>query len=129
MPGLAALKSNSHHVKAADTTRLTGSVDIDAALKSLYPHDARWDYVVGYGDEAYFIEVHPASTSNVAEMIKKVNWLKNWLASSAPDLMKLHKQEVYYWVPSGGVGISKGSVQYKRIALSHLQIKKPVTLP
>ncbi len=127
--GLTALKANSKAVKPTNTKLVDGSVDIDEAVKALRPSESRWDYVVGYADEAFFIEVHPANTSNVEEMVKKVKWLKNWLNSSAPDLKRLHKNDVYYWVPSGRVNILKGSVQDRKIAANHLQIKNPVILP
>ncbi len=127
-PGLTALKANSKVVNAVNTKLIDGSVDIDEAVKTIRPNESRWDYVVGYADEAYFIEVHPANTSNVEEMVKKVRWLKNWLATTAPDLKALHKKEVYYWVPSGNVKILKGSVQDRKIAANHLQIKNPVIL-
>ena len=128
-PGLSALKGNSKAVRATDTKLIDGSVDIDEAVRDKYPEDSRWDYVVGYANEAFFIEVHPAATSNVDEMVKKVKWLKDWLASSATDLKTLHKKEVYYWVPSGKVNILPGSVQYRKIAANHLMIKNPVVIP
>ena len=126
--GLSALKANSKYVKVTNTKLLDGSVDIDEAVRDKYPEDSRWDYVVGYANEAFFIEVHPAATSNIDDMVKKVKWLKNWLASSAPDLKSLHKIEVYYWIPSGRVSILKGSVQDRKIAANHLQIKNPVII-
>lgn len=129
MPGLSALKGNSKHVKPTDTKLVNGSVDIDDTLKVIYPNESRWDYVVGYADEAFFIEVHPAGTSNVSEMVNKVKWLKNWLASSAPDLNVLHKTKVYYWIPSGKFSILPGSVEFKRIAANNLRIEKPLPLP
>lgn len=128
-PGLSALKGNSKVVRVADTKLIDGSVDIDEAVRDKYPEDSRWDYVVGYADEAFFIEVHPAATSNVDEMVKKVKWLKVWLSSCASELKKLHKKEVYYWVPSGRVNILPGSVQYRKIAAYRLQIKNPVVIP
>lgn len=108
LTGLSALKANSKYVRVTNTKLLDGSVDIDEAVRDKYPEDSRWDYVVGYENEAFFIEVHPAATSNVDDMVKKVKWLKNWLASSAPDLKSLHKIEVYYWIPSRRVSILKG---------------------
>lgn len=126
--GLSALKSDSKFVKTANPKLIEGSVDIDGAVKKLYPEDARWDYVVGYNDEAVFIEVHPAATSNVSEMVSKVKWLKSWLDSKAQDLRELNKSKVYYWIPSGGVSILKGSAQYKQIAANHLKIKRVVDL-
>lgn len=128
-PGFLALKANSKVLYAENTKLINGSVDIDEAVKAHRPNEARWDYVVGYANEAYFIEVHPANTSNVEEMVKKVTWLKNWLETKAPNLKALNKNEVYYWVPSGKVKILKGSVQDRKIAANHLQIKNKVTLP
>lgn len=55
-----------------------GSVDIDLRLSSKYPNSNRWDYVIGYGDCAYFLEVHSAETSEVNVVLKKLNWLKDW---------------------------------------------------
>lgn len=52
-PGLSALKGNSKDVKAADTKLIEGSVDIDEAVRDKYPEDSRWDYVVGYSNEAF----------------------------------------------------------------------------
>lgn len=128
-PGLSAMKGYSILVRAANTKLIDGSVDIDEAVRDKYPEDSRWDFVVGYANEAFFIEVHPAATSNVEEMLNKVKWLKGWLVSSAPVLKTLHKKDVYYWVPTKGVSILKNSVQYKKISLNHLVIKNPVTIP
>lgn len=126
--GLSALGSNSVCVKVQNTKLLDGSVDIDEALKSIRPDDARWDYVVGYSGNAYFLEVHPADTKNVDEMVKKVIWLKNWLNSVATDLKKLHKSGVYHWIPSGRVRILKSSTQYRKIAANNLTISNPLFL-
>ena len=75
-PELTAMKGNSKVVKVKNSKLINGSIDIDDALRYTYPNDSRWDYVVGYDNEVFFIEVHPAATSNVGEMINKVNWLK-----------------------------------------------------
>lgn len=74
--GLQALGSNSVVIKVQNNRSLNGSVDIDTTTSSLYPQDARWDYTVGYDNRAYFVEVHPANTSNVKEMIHKKNGWK-----------------------------------------------------
>lgn len=126
--GLAALRSESSFVKPENPRLVNGSVDLDNALRCIYPNDARWDFVIGYSGEAFFIEVHPADTANVDEMIKKVNWLKKWLATKARDLKDLHKCGVFHWIPSGRVKISKNSPQYRKIALNNLSIKSPLYL-
>lgn len=128
-PGLSALRTNSKLIKPRNPKLLDGSVDIDNAVISIYPDESRWDYVVGYSNEAFFIEVHPADTTNVNEMLNKVKWLKQWLDKVAPDLKRLHKGGVFYWIPSGRVNILKGSNQYRKIAANNLLIKNPLPLP
>lgn len=127
-PGLSALGANSAHIKPSKTHLVTGSVDIDSSVKSLHPNEPRWDYAIGYANEVFFVEVHPADTSNVNEMINKVNWLKEWLSSIAPDLKKLHKCGFYHWIPSGRMRISRNSPQYRRIAANNIVIKKPLAI-
>lgn len=127
-PGLSAMGPNSTAVRAENSGLIDGSVDIDSAVKNLRPGEPRWDYAVGYLDEAYFIEVHPADTKNVDEMVKKVTWLKKWLTDVAPDLKKLHKSGTYHWIPSGRVKILKNSTQYKKIVANNLLISKQLCL-
>lgn len=126
--GLSALGRNSASVIVEDTNQLNGSVDIDSAVKEIRPNDARWDYTFGYKGNAYFLEVHPADTKNVDEMIKKVKWLKDWLTSVAPDLKHLHKCGVFHWIPSGRVNILPSSSQHRKIALNNLCITKVLKL-
>lgn len=73
--GLQALESkDAGKVKPQNPRKLSGSVYLDKCLKTTNPHDARWDYVIGYREKAYFVEVHPANTSNVDEVVKKKKW-------------------------------------------------------
>lgn len=124
--GLQAMGSNSTHVQAEDKRCLSGSVDIDNCTKSLYPNDSRWDYVIGYDEKAYFVEVHPADTGNVDEMIKKAKWLRSWLNKHSSELTQI---ETMYWIPSGRTNILKTSKQYRLIAKNNLIIMKPLKLP
>lgn len=131
--GLQALRQNSVAVQAADTKRLTGSVDIDAATKRLYPNDSRWDYAIGYAAHAYFVEVHPANTANVCEMVKKVEWLRQWLKNEGTPLDALMEGDgggrTFYWIPSGRCAILPNSPQSRLIAKHHLIItKRPMLL-
>lgn len=124
--GLQAMGSNSKYVKAEDSRCLSGSVDIDNCTKRLYPNDSRWDYVIGYDEKAYFVEVHPADAGNVDEMIKKAEWLKRWLNQYSSELVKI---EAMYWVPFGRTNIPKTSKQYRLIAKNNLIIMKSLKLP
>lgn len=120
--GLRAMGKDSSRVCAADTKLLTGSVDIDRATKKLYPEDARWDFAIGYGAGAYFVEVHPASTSNVAEVINKARWLKLWLRETGKPLCELWADGLLHWVASGKVAIAKTSPQYRRLSVAGVRL-------
>ena len=58
--GLQALGANSSKVEVRSTRELAGSVDIDTCLKKYYPIESRWDYVFGYKDRIYYMEIHLA---------------------------------------------------------------------
>ena len=108
--GLQALGSNSSKIKVTLTRSLTGSVDIDTCLKRLYPNDPRWDYVFGYKNRVYYVEVHQGKTSEVEDVIKKFNWLKQWRTRSAASLEDLKGRSTYHWISTRGTDtIRKGS--------------------
>lgn len=127
--GLQALGTNANKVTATDTKKLEGSVDIDACTQALYPNDARWDYAIGYEGKAYFLEIHPASTSNVKEMIKKAKWLNSWLTLKAPLLKSLAANNTFYWKASGKQSILSQSPQYRKLAQSKIQLISNCKLP
>lgn len=112
-------------VEATDTRLLYGSVDIDKATKDKYPQDSRWDYVVCYHGALYFIELHPASTSNVKEVLNKLDWLKGWLKDKA-ELGQAKKS--YHWIATGCVNILPNSRQYKQLASTGLLPKTKLKL-
>lgn len=127
--GLQALGVNKSHVAATDPRKIDGSVDIDKCTRMLYPNSARWDYAIGYDGKAYFLEIHPANTSNVEEMIKKAKWLNEWLNDKAPSLKSLAANNDYYWVPSGKVCILKNSPQYRKLSQSSIRLVSVCRLP
>ena len=112
-------------VEATDTRLLYGSVDIDKATKDKYPQDSRWDYVVCYHGALYFIELHPASTSNVKEVLNKLDWLKGWLKDKA-ELGQAKKS--YHWIATGCVNILPNSRQCKQLANTGLLPKTKLKL-
>jgi len=87
-------------------------------LSDSCPNQPIWAYGIGYrtieaSEIVYWVEVHPASSKNVQEMLNKVAWLKNWL-TSARLLNGLQKH--FVWVASGKVSLLPHSPQRKRIA-------------
>ena len=113
--GLRAIKGADRAKFACDDTRkIEGSVDIDMCVKERYPEENRWDYAVGYDGRVYFVEIHPADTSQIAVMINKLDWLKKWLKSQNSPLRD--GSATFHWVASGSVHITRGSSQAKRLA-------------
>jgi len=86
--GLKALRTNSSRIKCHNTAKIEGSVDLDEQTKPLYPGASRWDYAVSISGEVYFLEVHPAETSEVKNVIEKKKWLESWLIEKAPLIKK-----------------------------------------
>lgn len=127
--GLQALESkDAGKVKPQNPRKLSGSVYLDKCLKTTNPHDARWDYVIGYSEKAYFVEVHPANTSNVDEVVKKKKWLDVWLKTNALDLKAMIAGTGYYWIASGKVAILPNSPQARKIAKNKLVLCKELNL-
>lgn len=127
--GLQALESkDAGKVKPQNPRKLSGSVYLDKCLKTTNPHDARWDYVIGYSEKAYFVEVHPANTSNVEEVVKKKKWLDVWLKTNALDLKAMMAGTSYYWIASGKVAILPNSPQARKIAKNKLVLCKELNL-
>lgn len=114
--GLQALGANSSKVEVRTTRELTGSVDIDACLARRYPNAPRWDYVFGYKDRVYYIEIHPAgSTSEVKRVTAKLGWLKQWRKRSAQSLEALEYCSTYHWISTGKTASSVKRGKYRQI--------------
>lgn len=125
-PGLKALGSDSSKIKLSNARLCEGSVDIDSCLSAKYHQQNRWDYCFSYNQEVFFIEVHSAVTSEVITVLRKLNWLKDWLKTNAPAInsMKAKSRPPFYWVQSSKFGILPQSKQYRTIVQAGI---KPVS--
>ena len=114
--GLQALGGDSSKIKVRATRDLKGSVDIDTCLTSRYPNAPRWDYVFGYKNRVYYVEVHQGRTSEVGRVIRKFNWLKQWRVRSATSLEDMKDQSTHHWVSTQGTAsIRQGSNLRRRL--------------
>ena len=96
----------------------------------MYPRGNRWDYALEYEAEVYFIEVHSAYTSEVSTVLKKLQWLKDWLQKQAPEIIKLRaKKQPYYWIQSGKFGILPHASQYRKAAQASILPIPKLVLP
>ncbi len=128
--GLQALGSYSTKIQVEDTSKICGSVDLDACVAGSYPTQNRWDYIICYDEIIYFVEVHSADTSEVSVVLKKLDWLKDWLNQKAPEINKIkHKTLPYFWIQSKGYGIAKNSRQDRLLAQKGLRPISKLKLP
>lgn len=105
--GLTALGKDSARVKCVGRVRPTESIALDESLKKTAGQDNRWDYGVGLAGSSQtrtaWIEIHPASSSEVGVFLKKLQWLKAWLRSHGTDACR--GTASYHWVSTTGVYI------------------------
>jgi hypothetical protein len=118
--GLQALpQSDRGRIECKNPRALAGSVNVDAALKEALSNAPRWDYGIGVhidkkNDCVIWIEVHPASSRHINDILSKLQWLKSWLKTEAPQLEALPRE--FVWIASGAVAIQPGSPQRKKLA-------------
>jgi len=117
--GLQALRrTDRNRVCCGEARHVCGSVNLDEALSGSHSQERRWDYGIGIpgspGESVVWIEVHPASSRHVRDVLDKLSWLKGWLDSSAPRLRELPAK--YVWVASGKVAIPRNSPQRRRLS-------------
>ncbi len=114
--GLAALGKYKLKIELTEPRKVDGSVVIDESVRPLFPQANRWDYAISYNSEVYFIEVHSAQTSEVAVVLRKHRWLKDWLNEYAPELnaMKPKDKPAFYWIQSNNFQIQSHLPQYRQ---------------
>ncbi|MDP2983099.1 MAG: hypothetical protein Q8O92_07205 [Candidatus Latescibacter sp.] len=116
----ALSKAHKNSIIVNNSKRVTGSVNIDDALKSVYPNDNRWDYAIGYyinnqDDKVFFVEFHKANVDEVSRVLQKKKWLMSWIRGKPLDDLN---HRIFVWVSSGGIKISANSPQ-RRILNTH----------
>lgn len=141
--GLQALKGEHRGaIRPKSPRRITGSLDLEKAMKSTDPRAPLWDYGIGLelangnGEVAIWVEVHPASTSEVARVLKKLEWLES-LVKKHKGLGALTERAVknglkaYHWLPTeSGVHIHAHMPQARQLAARGLRMPcSPLFLP
>ena len=125
-PGLQALRAQDRpHVVATDPRRLKGSVYVDEALQAFQPQANRWDFAIGYRhsnqqqDFIYWVEVHTANDKETEVVLRKLDWLRQWLRVQGNPLSGFKRD--FIWVSSGSTSFTLTAPQVKRFALLGLQ--------
>jgi NAD(P)H-nitrite reductase large subunit len=122
----AIISSDRNKCELTVQSKCGGSLFIDECLKqqNKYPQDNRWDYAIDYNSEVFFFEVHTANTSQVSTVLKKLQWLKDWLIRKAPEINSIKASAPYYWVHTNGYHILPNSSQERSVIQKGL---KPVS--
>ena len=140
-PGKQALENrHRNRVSCRDSRRLTGSIDLDAALAQQpgYASEPRWDYGLGYipsrgPEQAVWVEVHSATTKEVSPVLKKLCRLQDWLNTEAEQLRQLtilaDSGIRFVWIASSGDKINRNSRQYRQLSQSGIQLLSHLKLP
>jgi hypothetical protein len=137
--GLGAVKGCYRPcIKAQDTRRLKGSLDLDGALASIEPGAHRWDYGIGLQlpgsqpEVAVWVEFHHAATSEVDVVLKKLDWLleKLRMHKQLDKLTRLAGQNGlrrFHWLPTeSGVHIPSHTPQARKLAARGLSVTSRV---
>ena len=119
----ALLNYHQPRIVCDQKKRLKGSVNLDEALEVQNNNSLGWDYGIGHyngrSEEAIWVEVHPASADHIAHVIRKVEWLRAWLAANATGLLEMTREtHGYVWLAAGGVAFQRGSPQARQLALA-----------
>jgi hypothetical protein len=121
--GLKALGSDSLKIEPKNSRLCEGSVFLESCVMNQYRNVNLWDYFLSYNGKVYFVEVHPAQTSEVDTVLRKFEWLKQWLLAKAESINDLKADQPYFWIASGRFAILQNSPQYRRVVQKGL---KPV---
>jgi len=127
-PGIQALPAGDK-ARLTDKQLATGSIFLDARLRSAPAHASanRWDYGIGLAaddrgaETVLWLEVHHAASKQTDKVLKKLEWLKSWLATDAPALDRMHKR--FVWLLSNVENNPNDRAHRNRLAEQHGMIR------
>ena len=121
--GLQALRARDRaKIEAVPTRSLSGSVDVDSALRIRFARSPRWDYAIGWkqrnrAEYVYWVEVHPASGGRtIHEVSAKLVWLKEWLGAEGSRLGRYRRS--FVWIASGKSAFQQNSPELKKLSMA-----------
>lgn len=124
---LAIKGEHRDRVSTSGASSVIDSVNLEKALSSLSPGAPQWDYAIGWissgTDSCCFVEVHPANTLQVEEIVRKKTSAAALLTQHAPKVMRLADQTrlrigkpVWRWITTGAhVGIHANTPAARRL--------------
>lgn len=55
--GIEAFGKYTSKIKVPESSKIDGSLDIDATTSTLYPNESRWDYALCYDSEVFYCSI------------------------------------------------------------------------
>jgi uncharacterized protein involved in copper resistance len=124
--GLRAVKGVDRKRMRASGRRVTGSVNLEDALRRTHANEPIWDYGIGIrhtanGDRVIWVEVHGANNRHVGDVLQKHSWLTAWLSREAQDLKAI--STTYVWLATGRVYINPDTPERRRLSQAGIALK------
>ncbi len=130
-------KNDGKKISCDGKMTIRNSVFLDKCANTVpeFQQANRWDYGLAVGktdNDSYelviWVEVHSAQTGEVDSVLKKREWLRQWLLSSSPEVYKsmgfsLDSQNCH-WIAENGVHILPHSRQGKILKGKNMWPKK-----
>jgi len=122
--GLNAIAQAHRQMIRTDDIDRHYSGDIDEYYRPVEPNSNRWDYVIicerNPCVKSYYIEVHPARSSEVSLVIRKLAWIKNKIHFDQLFTSLRQIKSEFYWIYPGKYTIPPASRYFKQCALNGL---------
>lgn len=128
MCGKGAIKGEHRdRISTAGGVTLLDSANLEEALGPLAPCDPQWDYAIGWkaltSDHCCFVEVHPANTRHVDDVVRKKQAATKLLTQHAPAMLGLSDRTrrrtgkpVWHWITTDAhVGIHPNTPAWRRL--------------
>jgi hypothetical protein len=117
--GLRGVSSVDRRRMRGSVRRITGSLDLENALRPTQPNQPVWDYGIGIRhtanrDKAIWVEVHGANNLHVGEVLRKLTWLRAWLSREARNLQGISTD--FVWLATGTVYLTPDMPQKRRLS-------------
>ncbi len=126
--GKGAIKGEHRdRITVSNGCTLTDTANLEAALGPLAPSDPRWDYAIGWkaltSESCCLVEVHPANTRHVDDVVRKKAAASTLLKKIAPGMLVLAdrtrrrtEKPVWHWITTDAhVGIHPGTPAWRRL--------------
>jgi hypothetical protein len=126
--GKEAIKGEHRdRISASQGCMLSDTADLEAALGSLSSGEPQWAYAVGWistkTESCCFVEVHPANTQHVDDLVRKKTAAARLLRQHAPRILELSERTrarldrpVWIWITTDAhVGIHPATPASRRL--------------